>query len=120
MATPLVASCTPGPCPSCSCRVGSTGPVPFPFPFWPRRFQKKDDNIGARLSVWLQAVDDFSLMDTDGSGEIDVQEFKIGLSGFGVDRPAQLVQQMLVRADVDGSGKLSLVEFAAFVADLAG
>ena len=58
----------------------------------------------------------FLQFDTDGSGELGLEELQPALTALGVRATAQEVGVLLRRVDIDGSDALSLSEFSELFA----
>lgn len=68
------------------------------------------------LSAGLDRV--FSDVDVDGSGDIDLEEYKISLSSAGYSEEA--VQKSFSEMDRDGNGEISRDEFVSAISNLEG
>ncbi|GBG28865.1 Nephrocystin-4 [Hondaea fermentalgiana] len=66
-----------------------------------------------RRGVHVREV--FAHFDKDGNGRISPAECREGLREIGVDAPAQEIQELIAKVDVDGSGELELDEFIGFL-----
>ena len=64
----------------------------------------------------LQAA--FELFDSDGSGELDPDEFKSALKELGFDLPDHQFREVMKRLDTDGNGLIDQDEFAFTVKHL--
>ena len=57
-----------------------------------------------------KVMDLFQAMDTDGEGDVDVDEFRRGLASLGFDIPYEAAGEVFAEMDADGSGKISFDE----------
>ena len=62
----------------------------------------------------------FAAMDTDGSGELDLEEFGEALRKLGLPLRREQAAELMAAIDTDGSGTLDQEEFAAVVQLAAG
>merc|ERR1711881_584306 len=53
----------------------------------------------------------FDLFDTDGSGNIDSKELKMGMRALGFEPKKEEIQKMISDVDDDGSGTIEYEEF---------
>lgn len=60
-------------------------------------------------------ADIFSAVDTDGSGSIDVREFRDGIRRLGLGLTEPQIQEMVMAFDEDGNGEIEHKEFMALV-----
>lgn len=69
-----------------------------------------------RLKVALSDKDlkaAFKLLDVDGSGSLDADEFRNILMNLGEKFDEEMIEEMIRQADTDGSGKIEEDEFVA-------
>ena len=69
-----------------------------------------------RLKVALSDKDlkaAFKLIDVDGSGSLDADEFRNILMNLGEKFDEEMIEEMIRQADTDGSGKIEEDEFVA-------
>lgn len=59
--------------------------------------------------------DAFNLFDTDGSGEITVEELAYALQGVGQDASLEEIKEMITKGDKDSDGMVSFEEFKELV-----
>lgn len=57
----------------------------------------------------------FKIMDDNGSGTLDMQEFKKGIRDFRVDMDPQDVENLFKAFDLNGSGDIDFDEFIRVV-----
>ncbi|CAG9313576.1 unnamed protein product [Blepharisma stoltei] len=80
-------------------------------------YNEKDQNEYARLKEKLDEGGDidniFHMLDKDGSGELDFQEFTQVMKFFDLEMTNQRLLQIFSKFDADGSGNMSLQEFEA-------
>jgi len=62
----------------------------------------------AKISEDLETV--FQLLDIDGDGQISAAEFRHRLNDFNLQGSDSQIEELIVRADTDGNGKLSVYE----------
>ena len=83
----------------------------------------ESDNALARVESVMETTHrQFSSLDTDGNGMLDVHELGTALGELGaITKDASLaeVSAVMSKYDADGNGKLDRAEFAALVRDLA-
>ena len=60
-------------------------------------------------------ADIFSSIDVDGSGSIDVREFRDGIRRLGLGLTEPQIQEMVMAFDEDGNGEIEHKEFMALV-----
>lgn len=60
-------------------------------------------------------ADIFTAVDADGSGSIDVREFRDGIRRLGLGLTEPQIQEMVVAFDEDGNGEIEHKEFLALV-----
>lgn len=68
------------------------------------------------MGAWLRVMQIFSLVDTDGSGEISTLEVKHLMSLLGEDVDLHEVDNLITEFDLDGSGEVDLAEFILVLA----
>lgn len=59
----------------------------------------------------IRVIEIFFLVDTDGSGELDVMEFEDALQRMGIELPTKDVLLAFQELDADGSGEIAIEEF---------
>jgi hypothetical protein len=66
-----------------------------------------------------KVMDVFQRIDTDGSGELDVDEFRHAFQLMGLDLPRSQVIKVIDKLDDDGNGNIDLEEFITKMKELA-
>jgi hypothetical protein len=69
--------------------------------------------LGEEAAVELKVA--FDEYDTDGSGEVGVEELGRIIKKLGLKRSKQQVQAMVDKVDADGSGEVDFVEYCALL-----
>ena len=62
-----------------------------------------------------EAVTLFQEADTDGTGELEIDEFRVLLDRVGIDVDEQRLKETLELYDSDGGGSIGLNEFILFL-----
>eukprot|EP00658_Telonema_sp_P-2_P082621 TRINITY_DN8766_c0_g3_i2.p1 TRINITY_DN8766_c0_g3~~TRINITY_DN8766_c0_g3_i2.p1 ORF type:complete len:157 (-),score=53.82 TRINITY_DN8766_c0_g3_i2:379-849(-) len=73
------------------------------------RLQVSDEELTSeQIDVFTEA---FKMFDKDGSGRVDVHEFREVFESLGMDPTDSEMQMMLMDVDKDGSGDIDIDEF---------
>lgn len=79
---------------------------------------------GERRALTEEQVEEvreaFNLFDTDGSGEISVDELKAAMKALNVTVSRDELKRMVAEADADGSGEIDFEEFLQMMAGKMG
>ena len=59
----------------------------------------------------MQTLENFSQVDIDHSGALDMEEMRLALAGFGLHFTDDMVREMFAFCDTDGSGEVDYNEF---------
>lgn len=57
----------------------------------------------------------FKIMDDNGSGTLDIMEFKKGMRDFGVDMEERDIENLFKSFDINGNGDIDYDEFVRVV-----
>lgn len=81
-----------------------------------------DTALGCATRLFTMGTDKakaaFVVFDSDGSGELDLEEFREALSSLSIDLTDLQFEQLVNEIDQDGSGEIDQDEFAAAVVTL--
>jgi calmodulin len=69
--------------------------------------------MGEEAAVELKVA--FDEFDTDGSGEVGVEELGRIIKRLGLNRTKQQIQEMVDKVDADGSGEVDFIEYCALL-----
>jgi calmodulin len=78
----------------------------------------------SRIQSWvkrsgMRLVDLFTTIDTDGSGDFNVQEFRAGMLSIGLTFTDEVIDALMQQMDKDGDGEVDVTEFISKMDKLA-
>lgn len=109
-------------------KAASTAPAVLPtmlpdgtaLPTLPRKSRSTMPRSGRQVALTDDMIagmnDVFRLFDTDGSGSISVEEFRIALSSLGKNFMDSEAESVIAEIDMDENGTIDFEEFCNFMA----